>query len=57
MDTVLPHMTYRDVASAIAWLTDVFGFTEHYRYGDAPDGAQMYLGEALIMLTRLGRPR
>jgi uncharacterized glyoxalase superfamily protein PhnB len=50
-DIVLPHLTYRNVASALAWLTDAFGFTEHYRYGDAPDGAQMYLGGAYIMLN------
>ena len=51
-DTVLPHVTYRDVATASAWLTATFGFTEHYRYGppSAPSGAQMYLGEAWIML-------
>lgn len=30
----------------------MFGFTEHYRYGSpgAPSGAQMYLGDAWIML-------
>lgn len=51
-DTVLPHITYRNVAEASAWLTDVFGFAEHYRYGPsgAPSGAQMYLGEAWLML-------
>jgi uncharacterized glyoxalase superfamily protein PhnB len=51
-DTVLPHLTYRDVAAASAWLASVFSFTEHYRYGapDAPSGAQMYLGDAWIML-------
>jgi hypothetical protein len=51
-DTVLPHITYRDVAAASDWLTAVFGFTEHYRYGPpgAPGGAQMYLGNAWIML-------
>jgi uncharacterized glyoxalase superfamily protein PhnB len=50
--TVLPHLTYRDVSAASAWLTDVFGFTEYYRYGPpgAPSGAQMYLGDAWIML-------
>jgi uncharacterized glyoxalase superfamily protein PhnB len=49
---VLPHLTYRDVAAASAWLSGVFGFSEHYRYGPtgAPDGAQMYLGDAWIML-------
>jgi uncharacterized glyoxalase superfamily protein PhnB len=51
-DTVLPHITYRNVAAASDWLTAVFGFTEHYRYGppEAPGGAQMYLGNAWIML-------
>jgi uncharacterized glyoxalase superfamily protein PhnB len=51
-DTVLPHITYQSVAAASDWLTAVFGFTEHYRYGPAsePSGAQMYLGAAWIML-------
>jgi uncharacterized glyoxalase superfamily protein PhnB len=51
-DTVLPHITYRNVAAALGWLTAMFGFTEYYRYGppDAPGGAQMYLGNAWIML-------
>jgi uncharacterized glyoxalase superfamily protein PhnB len=51
-DTVLPHITYRDVAQASAWLTAAFGFTEHYRYGPPgiPSGAQMYLRDAWIML-------
>jgi uncharacterized glyoxalase superfamily protein PhnB len=50
----LPHIVYRDVAEAAAWLTKAFGFVEHYRYGDpgAPDGAQMHLGDAWIMLRR-----
>ena len=60
-DGVLPHITYQDVGAAIAWLTEAFGFTEHYRY-DEPDGsvhgAQMYLGDAWIQLAnaRPGRP-
>jgi uncharacterized glyoxalase superfamily protein PhnB len=51
-DAVLPHVAYRDVAKAITWLTRVFGFTEHYHYGDPVkiSGAQMFLGEAWIML-------
>lgn len=57
VDTVLPHIVYRNVADAIAWLTKTFGFTEHYRYGDPAQGAQMYLGGAWIMLAsaRAGR--
>jgi uncharacterized glyoxalase superfamily protein PhnB len=53
-DVVLPHITYRNVAEAMAWLTKVFGFTEHYRYGEsggAVQGAQMHLGDAWFMLN------
>jgi uncharacterized glyoxalase superfamily protein PhnB len=48
-DTILPHIVYQDVTAALAWLTRVFGFTEHYRYGE-PSGAQMHLGNAYIMI-------
>ena len=27
--TVLPHVRYRDLARAIAWLERAFGFAEH----------------------------
>jgi uncharacterized glyoxalase superfamily protein PhnB len=50
-DAVLPHLVYRRVPQACDWLTKVFGFTEHYRYGDPVSGVQMYLGDAYIMLT------
>lgn len=53
-DTVLPHITYANVAGAMAWLSRTFGFAEHYRYGDEdgqPSGAQMHLGDAWIMLN------
>jgi len=49
VDTILPHVVYRDVAAAIDWLGRTFGFQEHYRYG-APDGAQLHLGNAYVML-------
>ena len=51
-DTVLPHISYQNIADAIGWLARTFGFTEHYRYGapGAIDGAQMHLGNAWIML-------
>jgi uncharacterized glyoxalase superfamily protein PhnB len=42
---------YQNVADAIEWLTRVFGFTEHYRYGEPISGAQMYAGKACIMIT------
>lgn len=57
-DVVLPHLAYRDVAAAIAWLTKAFGFAEHYRYGESGEGvngAQVHLGDAWIML-RTARP-
>jgi uncharacterized glyoxalase superfamily protein PhnB len=53
-DIILPHLTYENVAEALAWLTKVFGFTEHYRYGEPGrvDGAQVHFGDAWIMLSR-----
>jgi uncharacterized glyoxalase superfamily protein PhnB len=50
-DVVLPHVVYRNVSQACNWLTRVFGFTEHYRYGEPASGIQMYLGDAYIMIT------
>lgn len=52
---ILPHVVYRDVVAAVAWLNKTFGFVEHYRYGDPGNGAQMHLGDAWIML-RQARP-
>jgi uncharacterized glyoxalase superfamily protein PhnB len=50
--TLLPHITYRSVSQASAWLADTFGFTEYYRYGPTgePSGVLMYLGDAYVML-------
>jgi uncharacterized glyoxalase superfamily protein PhnB len=53
-DTVLPHIVYDDVTEALAWLTAVFGFTEYYRYGEPVSGAQMYLGNAHMMINSAG---
>jgi uncharacterized glyoxalase superfamily protein PhnB len=50
-DVVLPLLTYQDVAGAVNWLTKVFGFTEHFRYGEPVQGAQMFLGNAWIMVN------
>lgn len=52
VDTILPHIVYRNVPHAIAWLAHAFGFVEHYRYGDPPGpiGAQVHLGDAWMML-------
>jgi uncharacterized glyoxalase superfamily protein PhnB len=51
-DVVLPHVVYRDVEGAVAWLSRVFGFAEHFRYGEPASGAQMHLGDAWIMVSR-----
>lgn len=53
-DIVLPHITYQNVAEAMAWLTTAFGFSEHFRYGESGgrvQGAQMRLGNAWIMVN------
>jgi len=53
VDTVLPHLAYRNVADAIAWLTRAFGFKEQYRYGEHDgviSGAQLRRGLVWIMV-------
>jgi uncharacterized glyoxalase superfamily protein PhnB len=50
VDTVLPHIVYKNLPQAIAWLSKTFGFVEHYRYGDPVSGAQMRAGSAWIMV-------
>ena len=54
-NVILPHIVYRDVVAAIAWLNQTFGFVEHYRYGDPAQGAQLHLSDAWIMI-RQARP-
>jgi uncharacterized glyoxalase superfamily protein PhnB len=49
---VLPHIIYQHLAEAISWLNRVFGFTECYRYGDGPRGAQMLAGRAAIQVQQ-----
>ncbi len=53
-DTLLPHVVYPDVVEAVEWLGRVFGFQEHYRYGDPVSGAQVHLGNAWVMIKRAG---
>ncbi len=54
VDTILPHLVYRDVDEAVAWLSRVFGFREHYRYGEPGNesGAQIFAGSACVMIGR-----
>jgi len=54
VDTILPHVTYKDLPAAIAWLADAFGFIEHFRYGDPVSGVQLHLGEAWVMVSSGG---
>ena len=51
-DTILPHVIYRDVGAALTWLSQAFGFVEHYRYGQPINGAQLHLGNAWIMIAQ-----
>ena len=54
-DIVLPHVCYRSVEGALAWLAQAFGFVEHYHYserGGPISGAQIHLGNAWLMLKR-----
>jgi uncharacterized glyoxalase superfamily protein PhnB len=51
-DIVLPHIHYRNLNEAIAWLSKAFGFVEHYRYGNPVSGAQMRAGKAWIMVRQ-----
>ena len=53
---ILPHLTYRNLEEAIAWLRRTFGFKEYFRYGDPVAGAQLHLGDAWIMVAS-ERPR
>jgi uncharacterized glyoxalase superfamily protein PhnB len=55
MDTLLPHIRYRDLEKAIVWLGQAFGFVEHYRYGSPMSGAQIRAGKAWIM-AKQARP-
>ena len=48
---VIPHLVYRNVTQGRDWLCRVFGFTEHFHYGDPISGIQIYLGDAVIMLS------
>ncbi len=53
VDTVLPHVRYRDLPTAIDWLVKHFGFVEQYHYTDTAtgkiSGAQLRLANAYIM--------
>jgi uncharacterized glyoxalase superfamily protein PhnB len=53
VDTVLPHVSYRDLPTAIDWLVKHFSFVEQYHYTDSTNGAiagaQLRLANAYVM--------
>jgi len=55
--TVVPILVYEDVAKAIDWLCETFGFTERLR-AEGPGGsvahAQLDIAEGAVMLGRQG---
>lgn len=48
--TVVPVLVYPDVRAAVAWLTDVFGFVERVRVGDA-HRSQLQIGADGAMIV------
>jgi uncharacterized glyoxalase superfamily protein PhnB len=50
VDTVIPHLRYKNVLEAFAWLQRVFGFREEFRYGEPVSGMQVSLGGAYVMI-------
>jgi uncharacterized glyoxalase superfamily protein PhnB len=49
-NTILPHVMYQNLSDAVEWLTRVFGFVEHYRYGEPVSGVQVFAGGGCLML-------
>ncbi len=56
-NSILPHVHYRNVVQASEWLTRVFGFIEHYRYGEPVSWVQMRFSDAHINLHTLSPDR
>src|SRR6202035_5036796 len=52
VDSILPHITYKDLPAAMDWLFATCGFSEHFRYGDPVSGAQFRLGNAWLMVSQ-----
>lgn len=48
---IIPELVYADLDAAVAWLSEVLGFTQRLRIGD--HRAQLVLGEAsMIAIAR-----
>jgi uncharacterized glyoxalase superfamily protein PhnB len=54
--TVIPVLSYPDVRAAVAWLTDVFGFTERVRVGEN-HRSQMRFGDGDLIVADTGSHR
>ena len=52
VDTILPHVTYKNLLEAIDWVTTTLGFVEDYRYGEPLSGAQLHLAGAYIQVNQ-----
>ena len=57
MQTITPYLLYEDVAKALDWLAETYGFSERLRFND-PEGivnhAEMTFGDAEVMLGHPG---
>jgi uncharacterized glyoxalase superfamily protein PhnB len=47
--TVIPILVYEDVADAVEWLSDTFGFTERVRIGS--HRVQLSVGDGAVVVT------
>lgn len=57
MQTVTPYLLYENVADAIDWLGQAFGFTERMRFADETDAvthAELAIGDGEIFLGHPG---
>ncbi len=53
--TVIPVLAYDDVAAAVEWLCEAFGFTERWRAGD--HRAQLAVGGGAVAVTEGRSPQ
>ena len=54
---LLPYLFYEDVAAALTWLANAFGFSERFRL-TFPNGvvghAELELGDGVVMVGNVG---
>lgn len=53
--SVTPVLSYPNVAAAVEWLTQTFGFVEHVRIGD--HRAQLGFGDGAVIVADVGQGR